>query len=101
MFIAIVLLGIVGCKETPRETTPKPDAAETHTIDLYDRKDKIEMPRTAMGFDNDEMWLMDVDNAYDGNPGVCHNLTFLIFTPCRLSKRPNPMIFTKSRRMRK
>ncbi len=40
-------------------TISKPDATEVQTIDLYNRTDKIEMPATSMGFDGDEIWLLD------------------------------------------
>ena len=66
-------------KRTLTFTIPKPDAAEVHTIDLYDRRDKIEMPATSMGFDSDEIWLLDPDNSYEGNPAVYHNLMFYFY----------------------
>lgn len=66
-------------KRTLTFTIPEPDVAEIHTIDLYDRRDKIEMPTTSMGFDGDEIWLLDPDNSYQGNPAVYHNLMFYFY----------------------
>lgn len=66
-------------KRTLTFTIPKPDAAETHTIDLYDRRDKIEMPATSMGYDGNEIWLLDADHTYKGNPAVYHNLMFYFY----------------------
>lgn len=122
--IALALLGVINCKEAPKETSPepeagktemespekeypaelakvfeahgglenwkekrtltftipKPEAAETHTIDLYDRRDKIEMPEASMGFDGDKVWLMDGNDSYKGNPAMYHNLMFYFYT---------------------
>lgn len=66
-------------KRTLTFTIPKPDATEFHTIDLYDRRDKIEMPASSMGFDGDEVWLLDPDDSYKGNPAVYHNLMFYFY----------------------
>ncbi len=66
-------------KRTLSFTIPKPDAAEIQTIDLYDRRDKIEMPTTTMGFDGDDIWLLDPNNSYEGNPAVYHNLMFYFY----------------------
>ena len=60
-------------------TIPKPDAAEIHNVDLYDRRDKIEMPTASMGFDGKSVWLMDEDKTYKGNPAVYHNLMFYFY----------------------
>lgn len=60
-------------------TIPKPDAAETHSIDLYDRRDKIEMPTASMGFDGENVWLSDEGKSYEGNPAVYHNLMFYFY----------------------
>lgn len=124
IFIALTLLGVVNCKEAPKEATsepeaekmemetpkkeypkeltkvfeahgglenwkekrtltftiPKPDAAEKHTVDLYDRRDKIEMPSASMGSNGQDVWLMDEDNSYEGNPAMYHNLMFYFYT---------------------
>ena len=66
-------------KRTLSFTIPKPDAAETHTVDLYSRKDKIEMPSASMGYTGNEVWLMDEDNTYKGNAAVYHNLMFYFY----------------------
>ena len=66
-------------KRTLSFTIPKPDAPEANTIDLYSRKDKIEMPGVSMGFDGKEVWLKDMENAYEGNAAVYHNLMFYFY----------------------
>ncbi|MGB7395830.1 MAG: DUF6503 family protein [Pricia sp.] len=66
-------------KRTLTFTIPKPDAAETHTVDLYSRKDKIVMPTASMGSNGDTIWLMDEGDSYEGNPAVYHNLMFYFY----------------------
>ncbi|MGB6153984.1 MAG: DUF6503 family protein [Pricia sp.] len=58
---------------------PKPDAAETHNIDLYDRRDKIVMPTASMGYDGENVWLMNEGKTYEGNAAVYHNLMFYFY----------------------
>ncbi len=58
---------------------PKPNGAETHTTDLYSRKDKIEMGAISMGFDGKEVWLMDQEDAYKGDAIFYHNLMFYFY----------------------
>lgn len=45
-------------KRTLTFTISKPDATEVHTIDLYDRRGKIEMPVARMGFDGDAIMVV-------------------------------------------
>ena len=60
-------------------TIPSPDAAEVNNVDLYSRKGKIEMPTASMGFDGENVWLMDEAKTYEGNPAVYHNLMFYFY----------------------
>lgn len=55
------------------------DSKETHTIDLYSRKVKINMGPIAMGFDGKEVWLLDPQNNYKGDPLFYHNLMFYFY----------------------
>lgn len=58
---------------------PKPGNTETHTTNLYSRKDKIEGTDFSMGFDGDKVWLMDSDSSYKGDPVFYHNLMFYFY----------------------
>ena len=55
------------------------DGAETQTIDLYSRKDKIEGPNYTLGYDGNEVWLHDPDDMYEGDPVFYHNLMFYFY----------------------
>lgn len=67
-------------KRTMSFTIPKPDAPETHTIDLYSRREKIETPELAMGFDGKDFWLADEKESYKGDPIFYHNLMFYFYS---------------------
>ncbi len=58
---------------------PMPDAPETHTIDLYTRKDRIDTPQFSIGHDGQQTWLFDGDSAYEGNADFYHNLMFYFY----------------------
>ena len=58
---------------------PKPNAKETHTIDLISRKDKITTANYTMGFDGEGVWLLDADKTYKGDPIFYHNLMFYFY----------------------
>lgn len=66
-------------KRTLSFVIAKPDAPETHTIDLYSRKEKIEMPGVAMGFDGNDHWLEDEKQSYEGDPLFYYNLMFYFY----------------------
>jgi len=66
-------------KRTLSFTMPKESGAETHTIDLYSRKEKIETPKFAMGFDGKDFWLADENEDYKGDPIFYHNLMFYFY----------------------
>ena len=55
------------------------ERAETHTIDLWDRRDKVEGKAFTMGFDGEQVWLQDPDKAYKGDPIFYHNLIFYFY----------------------
>ncbi len=59
---------------------PKPDKREKHTIDLYTRDEKIEMPGISMGSRGSDIWLLDEKEAYKGNAIFYHNLMFYFYT---------------------
>ncbi len=58
---------------------PKPGGVETHTTDLYTRKDKIEMGEVSMGYDGTNVWLLDDTKTYKGDPVFYHNLMFYFY----------------------
>ncbi len=58
---------------------PKPDNPETHIVDLYSRKDKIETPNFNMGFDGSKPWLLNKGEVYQGNVEFYHNLMFYFY----------------------
>ncbi len=66
-------------KRTLTYDLPKPNGSETHSTDLYSRKDKIEMGAIAMGFDGKEVWLKDQEGAYKGDAIFYHNLMFYFY----------------------
>ncbi|MCB0371989.1 MAG: hypothetical protein KDD31_03145 [Muricauda sp.] len=58
---------------------PKPNQPETHTIDLWSRKDRIDMGTNSIGFDGQQVWLLDPDGTYKGDPVFYHNLMFYFY----------------------
>ncbi|PIB29997.1 hypothetical protein BFP77_05085 [Maribacter sp. 4U21] len=58
---------------------PKPDARETHTVDLISRKDKITTTNFSIGFDGQHVWLLDMDKSYNGDAVFYHNLMFYFY----------------------
>ncbi|MGI9550770.1 MAG: DUF6503 family protein [Aurantibacter sp.] len=66
-------------KRTLSFVIAKPEAPETHTIDLHSRREKIEMSGFAMGFDGQDFWLEDEKESYKGDPIFYHNLMFYFY----------------------
>lgn len=66
-------------KRTLEFEIPKPDAREQHTVDLYSRKDKIELPSATLGYDGENAWLLNETKTYKGNVAVYHNLMFYFY----------------------
>nr|WP_299341658.1 DUF6503 family protein [Allomuricauda sp.] len=60
-------------------TMERPDYNEIHTIDLHNRKDRIDAGQFSMGFDGQQVWLDDTEENYKGNPGFYHNLMFYFY----------------------
>lgn len=58
---------------------PKPENPETHTTDLWSRKDRIDSPDFEMGFDGTKPWLMNTGGEYQGNVEFYHNLMFYFY----------------------
>ncbi|PQJ72486.1 DUF6503 family protein [Polaribacter butkevichii] len=53
---------------------------EVHTIDLHARKNVINSPKYAVGFNGKEVWLDEVqEGAFKGNPSFYHNLFFYFY----------------------
>nr|WP_321411769.1 DUF6503 family protein [uncultured Allomuricauda sp.] len=57
----------------------KPELPETHTIDLWSRKDRIDTEQFSMGFDGGQAWLLDTEGIYKGDTGFYHNLMFYFY----------------------
>lgn len=53
---------------------PNPENPETHTVDLWSRKDRIYAEKFTMGFDGNDIWLLDPEQNYKGDPVFYHNL---------------------------
>ncbi|MET1259944.1 DUF6503 family protein [Flagellimonas sp. DF-77] len=64
---------------TMRFTIPKENNPEVHTIDLWSRKDRIDTPDYAMGFDGSQPWVLEKEKAYGGNAEFYHNLMFYFY----------------------
>jgi len=61
-------------------TMPKPDGNEITTVNLKNRKSRIEMPKHTIGFDGKEVWLQSKDTTtYKGNPKFYYNLMFYFY----------------------
>lgn len=58
---------------------PKPNNTETHTTDLWSRKDKVVSEQFTMGFDGQQPWLLDPNTNYQGNVEFYHNLMFYFY----------------------
>lgn len=58
---------------------PKKSGDETHTIDLYSRKDIVKTDAYKMGYDGTDVWLLDPDGNYKGDPVFYHNLMFYFY----------------------
>jgi len=58
---------------------PNPNLSETHTIDLWARKDRIDTEQFSMGFDGEQAWLLNVSGNYEGDVGFYHNLMFYFY----------------------
>ncbi|MFC7357637.1 DUF6503 family protein [Jejudonia soesokkakensis] len=53
---------------------------ETHTISLKDRKSKIETKKWSIGYDGNEVWLLENEpESYKGNARFYHNLMFYFY----------------------
>ena len=66
-------------KRTLSFTLPKSNTPETHTVDLYSRREKIETPEMAMGYDGTDFWILDEKESYKGDPIFYHNLMFYFY----------------------
>jgi hypothetical protein len=53
---------------------------ETHTISLHDRRSKIETKDWSIGYNGDDVWLLENDpGSYKGNARFYHNLMFYFY----------------------
>ncbi|MFC4723531.1 DUF6503 family protein [Geojedonia litorea] len=61
-------------------TMPKETGNEITTTDLKSRKAHIDMPHHQLGFDGQEVWLLNKDTSkYEGNPRFYYNLMFYFY----------------------
>lgn len=58
---------------------PNPDNPETHTVDLWSRRDRVDSEGVSMGFDGTEIWLLDPESTYKGDAAFYHNLMFYFY----------------------
>ena len=58
---------------------PKENYSEIHAINLYSRKDRVDTPDYSMGFDGNDVWLMDPESNYEGDAVFYHNLMFYFY----------------------
>lgn len=56
----------------------KEDGNEKQTIDLYNRRERIETPTYKTGYDGTNFWL-EADTSYKGSPIFYHNLMFYFY----------------------
>lgn len=66
-------------KKTLEFTIPKENGGEVHTTDLRSRTDRIEGPSYSLGYDGQEVWLLNPENAYEGDAVFYHNLMFYFY----------------------
>jgi hypothetical protein len=61
-------------------TMPKPDGNEVTTTNLKSRESLIDMPNHTIGFDGNELWLLQKDTTrYKGNARFYYNLMFYFY----------------------
>ena len=58
---------------------PNSDFIETHTVDLWSRKDRVDSDQVSMGFDGKQVWLWDSNQNFEGDAGFYHNLMFYFY----------------------
>ena len=59
---------------------PSEKGVEKQTVDLISRKDKISNGIVQMGFDGENVWLLDEAKTYKGDPVFYHNLMFYFYS---------------------
>lgn len=55
---------------------PGSPSPETHSVDLYSRKVRIESQAYTLGYDGQQLWLAEKAGTYKGDPGFYYNLMF-------------------------
>ncbi len=58
---------------------PKGEEVEKHEIDLYSRMDVVKTGAYEMGFDGKDVWILDPEGVYKGDPVFYHNLMFYFY----------------------
>ena len=58
---------------------PKPNATETHTVNLHTREDKIVTPNHTIGYNGTKTWLLDTKGEFKGDAVFYHNLMFYFY----------------------
>lgn len=73
--------GLKAWKEykTLEYSLSKKGYSEKHTTSLRSRKDKIEAPNYSIGFDGKDVWKLDSQDSYKGDPIFYHNLFFYFY----------------------
>ncbi|TDQ29320.1 DUF6503 family protein [Zeaxanthinibacter enoshimensis] len=66
-------------QRTLRFTITRNGNKEVHTIDLQSRKDRVDAPEYSMGSDGENVWLLDPEGKYEGDPVFYHNLMFYFY----------------------
>jgi len=55
------------------------EGTETHTVSLKNRKCRIQTTDWVIGYDGEDVWLQQEDDAYKGNARFYHNLFFYFY----------------------
>jgi len=67
-------------KQSLKFTVEKPDGNEVTTTDLKSRKSFIDMPKHAIGYNGENVWLLNKDTiTYKGKPKFYYNLMFYFY----------------------
>ncbi len=67
-------------KRSLRYEIPGEYLTEKYSVNLLSRKDRLDTDKFSMGFDGEEVWLLDPDKEFEGNALFYHNLMFYFFT---------------------
>ncbi|RKR07098.1 hypothetical protein CLV91_3083 [Maribacter vaceletii] len=57
----------------------KEEYVEKHSIDLKLRRERVDAPDYSLGFDGENIWMLNEKNLFKGDPVFFHNLYFYFF----------------------